>query len=344
VDIFNHTVVDHLANKPGIVALGITDFLPATGASRGSSYTIGDLPAERWHLQFASLSTTYGDYFQAMRIPLLDGRLFTMDDRANTPLVVIVNQSMAKDSWPGERAIGKRIHVGNPKKGYPWATVVGVVADTTIGSRDEPGSDQWYAPAQQSPVLFGAAASGALSNAAGGYITLRSTLAPEQMTKVLRTTVAEIDPLLPLQQVQTMDDVISTSEAPRRFNTDLITAFAAGALLLAITGIYAVVAFSVSLRTQEIAIRIALGAQRGAVAQLVIISGAKLALLGCGLGLLGSFAISRMVNSFLFNVSPTDPLVCVAAALTMMLMAHVASALPAARAAAADPIAALRTV
>ena len=126
-----------------------------------------------------------------------------------------------------------------------------------------------------------------------------------------------------------MNDVISNVEAPRRFNTDLITAFAAGALLLAITGIYAVVAFSVSLRTQEIAIRMALGAQRTGIARLVLISGAKLALLGCGLGVLGSLAISRLVSSFLFNVSATDPLVYIAAVLTMML--HGASRIGASR-------------
>jgi ABC-type antimicrobial peptide transport system permease subunit len=164
------------------------------------------------------------------------------------------------------------------------------------------------------------------------------------MTQLLRLSIAEIDPLLALQQVQPMDDVISNVEAPRRFNTDLITAFATGALLLAITGIYAVVAFSVSLRTQEIAIRMALGAQRTGIARLVLISGAKLALLGCGLGLVGSLAISRLVSSFLFNVSATDPLVYIAAALTMMLMALLASALPATRAASADPIAALRSI
>jgi hypothetical protein len=279
-----------------------------------------------------------------MGIPLLDGRYFTLDDHSDAPLVVIVNQSMAKHSWPGQRAIGKRMHVGNPHKGLPWATVVGVVADTKIGSRDEPSSDQWYFPARQPAVLYGSASTGKLTGPAGGYITLRSALPPEQMTQTLRSTVAEIDPLLALQQVQSMNDVISNVEAPRRFNTDLITAFATGALLLAITGIYAVVAFSVSLRTQEIAIRMALGAQRIGIARLVLVSAAKLAFLGCGLGLLGSFAISRLVTSFLFNVSATDPFVYIAAVLTMMLMALLASTLPATRAASVDPIEALRSI
>jgi putative ABC transport system permease protein len=344
VDSFSHAVVDRLSIKPAIVAVGITNFVPASGLYAAAAYTIEGAPEDSWKLQFSMFSITYGDYFRAIGIPLLDGRYFILDDRSNAPLVVIVNQSMAKHSWPGQRAIGKRMHVGNPHKGLPWATVVGVVADTTIGSRDEPGSDQWYFPAQQPAILYGSAYAGKLTAPSDGYITLRSALPPEQMIQTLRSAVAEIDPLLALQQVQPMNDVISNVEAPRRFNTDLITAFAVGALLLAITGIYAVVAFSVSLRTQEIAIRMALGAQRIGIARLVLISGAKLTLLGCGLGLLGSLAVSRLVKSFLFNVSATDPLVYIAAALTMMLMALLASVLPATRAASVDPIDALRSI
>jgi ABC-type antimicrobial peptide transport system permease subunit len=220
--------------------------------------------------------------------------------------------------------------------------VVGIVANTKLGALDEPDSDQWYAPAEQSGVLFGQDASGNLTRADGGFIVLRSALPPEQMTQTLSATVAGIDPVLALQHVQPMSDAISDVEAPRRFNTDLITAFAIGALLLAVTGIYAVVAFSVSLRTQEIAIRMALGAQRSRIARMVLVAGAKMALIGCVLGVIGSLAVSRLIGSFLFNVSATDPLIYMAAALTMMLMTLVASALPARRAASADPLDALR--
>jgi putative ABC transport system permease protein len=164
------------------------------------------------------------------------------------------------------------------------------------------------------------------------------------MIQTLRSAVGEIDPLLALQQVQTMDDVVANIEAPRRFNTDLITSFAAGALVLAIVGIYAVVTFSVSLRTQEIAIRMALGAQRTSIVRLVLISGGRLALVGCGLGVLGSLAVSRLVNSFLFGVSATDPLIYIAAVLIMLLMTLLASAIPATRAASANPVVALRSI
>ena len=139
-----------------------------------------------------------------------------------------------------------------------------------------------------------------------------------------------------------MNDMIANVEAPRRFNTDLITTFAAGALLLAITGIYAVVAFSVSLRRQEIAIRMALGAQRSNIAKLVLNGAVKLALLGCVLGVLGSLAAARLVSSFLFEVSATDPVIYVAGVAIMMVLALVASALPARRAASGDPIEALK--
>jgi len=141
-----------------------------------------------------------------------------------------------------------------------------------------------------------------------------------------------------------MTDIVSESETPRRFNTGIISAFALGALALAITGIYAVVAFSVSLRAQEIAIRMALGAERQNIARLVLVSAAKIAVFGCGVGVLASFAVSQLVSSFLFGVTATDPIIYAASVLTMLLVALLASALPAMRAASADPIQALRSV
>ena len=341
-DSFDRAVVDRLSSKPGITAVGLTDILPASDQSAQATYTIEDEPVDRWKLKFAAFALTYGDYFRAMQIRLIDGRYFTIDDRLDSPPVIIVNQTMAKHCWPGQRPIGKRMHVGNPKKGLPWATVVGVVADTKIGSRDQPSTDQWYAPMQQ-PDILGLAPGGKLAGAAGGYIALRSALEPEQMTQTLRSAVAEIDPLLPLEHVQAMDDVISNVEAPRRFNTDLIMVFAAGALLLATTGIYGVLAFSVSIRRREIAVRMALGAQRGNIALLILRSGVKFALLGCGLGVLGSLAVSRLLRSSLFEVSATDPLIYLTCVLIMTSMVLLASMLPATRAASEDPLDVLRS-
>ncbi len=124
-ELFHHAVVERLEGKPQIAAAGLTNSLPASGFTGQAAYTIEGVPVANWKLTFASFGTVSGDYFRAMGISLLEGRYFTRDDRANTPLVIIVNASMAKHCWPGQRVIGKRMHVGNPRKGYPWATVVG---------------------------------------------------------------------------------------------------------------------------------------------------------------------------------------------------------------------------
>lgn len=201
-NVFNHELIERLRSKPGILAAGIAGALPASGSYPKAAYTIEGEPAGSWKLKFAMFATVYGDYFRALQIPLIDGRYFNQDDRSSSGLVVIVNQSMAAHSWPGQRAVGKRMHVGNPREGYPWATVVGVVADTKMGSRDEPSEDQWYLPAEQPATLFASDFTEKLTDTAGGYITIRSAEPPQGMTQTLRSTVAEVDPLLALQQVQ----------------------------------------------------------------------------------------------------------------------------------------------
>ena len=344
---FVHELIARLAAKPGVTAVGETSSLPGSGSWAGSGYTVEGEPLAAWKLKFAMFSIIDGHYFEAMHIRLLGGRTFNDGDRADTLPVVIVNQAMAEHCWPGQRAIGKRAHVGNPKKHMPWATVVGVVADTKVGARDEPDNIQWYFPSSQPTTLSspanGSPANDSLARQAGGTIVFRSQLPPEQMVQTLRATVAGLDPMLPLDPVQPMTDVVANSEAPRQFNTDLISAFAMGALLLAVTGIYIVMSFSVSLRTQEIAIRMALGAQRAEITRLILVSGAKLTLLGCGLGVFGSLAASRMVSSFLFDVSATDPQIYIASVGVMVIIALLASALPAMRAASVDPVTALRS-
>jgi predicted permease len=342
VGAFNRAVIDELSSKPGVIAVAISNAVAASDVSPRSAFTVEGVSADHWKLKFAAFTSVYGDYFGTMGIPLLEGRTFTMHDDSNAPLVVIVNQSMARDCWPGRSAIGKRMHVGNPRKELPWAAVIGVVADTKM-PRDVPSIDQWYTPVDQPATLYGSGAPGNLSGPPSGYITMRSALDPQYMIQTLRSTISEIDPLLALQEVRPVTDAVSAIEAPRHFNTDLITAFAVAALLLAITGIYAVMAFSVSQRTQEIAIRMTLGAQRAGIAKLVLVSGARLTLLGCGLGVLGSLALSRLVSSFLFGTSATDPLIYILCVLIMMIMALLASTLPASRAASGNPMDVLRS-
>jgi ABC-type antimicrobial peptide transport system permease subunit len=162
------------------------------------------------------------------------------------------------------------------------------------------------------------------------------------MENALRATVRSIDPLLPLTQVQTMEQAVSDSEAPRRFNTVLISSFALAAVLLAVLGIYSIIAFSVASRVQEMAIRMALGSQRAAIVRLILESGAKLAAVGCVLGLGGALAASGLLRSLLFGVSPFDPMVLTLAVIGVLLLAITASALPALRAASINPMQALR--
>jgi predicted lysophospholipase L1 biosynthesis ABC-type transport system permease subunit len=200
-----------------------------------------------------------------------------------------------------------------------------------------------YLPLRQPASFYGNDYQEKLASPAGGFIVLRSMLPPAQMAETLRSAVAQIDPHLALERVEPMTAMMAGVEAPRRFNTDLISAFALGALLLAITGIYAVVAFSVSMRAQEIAIRLALGAGRGNIARLVLLSGAKLGMAGCLLGVAASLAASRLVKTFLFGVSATQPSVYLAGAGLLLVFVLLASALPAMRAAGSDPVEALRS-
>ena len=340
---FRREVNDRIQNKPGIVAAGMADVLPANEGAPMADYTVEGVQMGNWKMKFAPFIVTDGESLQAMGIPLREGRYFTREDKAGAALVMMVNESMAKHLWPGQDAVGKRIHLGNPNGGLPWATVVGVVGDTRR-SRDETAGDMLYMPAAQPASLNGTDAPDKLANAQNGYIVLRSAMQPQDMEQTLRATVAEVDPMLALKDVRPMTDALANTEAPRRFNTGLIGSFAIGALLLAVSGIYAVVAFSVTLRVQEIAIRMALGAERGKIAAMVLASGLKLALLGCGLGMLGSIALSRIVRSYLFDVSATDPLLYALSAAVMLLLTMAASAMPAARAAATEPIGALRAV
>ena len=341
---FNRLVIERLSGRPGITAAGIGSTLPASGLIGGAGYTIEGEPENQWKLKFAMFAVIDGDYFKALGIPLIEGRTFAADDRYDTQQVIMVNESMAKHRWPGQLAIGKRMHLGNPNSKLPWATVVGIVGDTKGGARDQPAEDEVYVPLRQPASLYGSDHREKLASAAGGFIVLRSVFPPEQMAETLRSTMAQIDPHLALERIEPMTAVIANVEAPRRFNTDLISAFALGALLLAITGIYAVVAFSVSMRTQEIAIRLALGAQRAKIVYLVLISGAKLGVAGCALGVVGSFATSSLVKSFLFGVSATEPLIYVTGVAIILSLVLMASALPAARSASSDPVESLRAI
>ncbi len=214
--------------------------------------------------------------------------------------------------------------------------------DVKLGSPDGGTAEQFYQPVTQQAVSEGAFASAGELTGTYGYIVLHTDTPPEQLENSLRAAVRSIDPQLPLTEMQTMEHVISDSEAPRLFNTVLISAFAMIALLLAVLGIYSVIAFSIALREQEMAIRMALGCQRKGILHLVLVSAAKLGAIGCLLGLLATTAVSHLLRSFLFGVSPFDPLVLMLSAVAMLSFALAASALPATRATKIDPMIALR--
>src|SRR6202453_5146806 len=213
-------------------------------------------------MNLATVSQVVSNFFPAMGIHLLRGRFFSDADRAGTQLVLIVNRKLAQHYWPNQDPIGKRIRIGTPERPTPWMTIVGEVADVILSSPAVPTKEQFLGPVDQAEEEIGSLASAGDLNGNGGYIVLRSTLPPESMESALRSTVRAIDPQLPLTQVQTMEQAVSDSEAPRRFNTVLITGFALAAVLLAVLGIYSVIAFSVASRVQEMAIRMALGSQR----------------------------------------------------------------------------------
>jgi|HubBroStandDraft_6_1064221.scaffolds.fasta_scaffold00180_31 putative ABC transport system permease protein len=343
LDGFNDEFLRRVRQLPGVKSVGLTSFLPATGSNSNSAFTAeGYVPPKGANINLATTVVVQGDYLQAMGIPLLAGRFFSQDDTANAQLVGIVNHKLAQHYWPGSDPIGKRLRVGTQEMQTPWITIVGEVADVKENSPDLPDKEQIYQPLRQVEKAIGSLASPTDLFGNGGYIAVRTAMPPEQMANVLRATVSSIDSQLPLDQVQSMERAVSGSEAPRRFNTALISAFAIAAVLLAALGIYSVIAFSAALRAQEMAIRIALGSQRSGILRLVFTSAAKLAIAGCVLGLLGAATASHLLNSFLFGVSPFDPLVLTLAAVFVLMLALVASLLPAQRAASINPMKALR--
>jgi len=342
IDTFNSTLLQQLRQLPGVQAVGLTSTIPTTGDGIEAFVVDGYVDPRGPDQTAASPSQVIGDYFKAIGTPLIRGRYFTESDNANSQLVIIVNHEFGEHYWPHQDPIGKRMRVGTVKSGTSWMTVVGEVADAKLTSPDADASEQFYQPVAQLEKDAGTTAQPTDLNGNNGYIVLRSALPPEQMENALRATVRSIDAQLPLTQVQTMEQVVSQSEAPRRFNTIIISSFALAAVLLAVLGIYSVIAFSVASRVQEMAIRMALGSQRSHIMRLILISGLKLAAIGCVLGLAGAAVASSVLRSFLFHVSPFDPMVMILTAIAVFLLALAASAMPARRAASVDPIQALR--
>jgi putative ABC transport system permease protein len=344
VDSFHELLLRRLRDLPGVKSAALVSNLPIAEPNSDRFFVAEGYQAPRGST-YSDEAQAYvmGGYLQVMEIPLLRGRYLTYDDTPNAPLVVVVSRTLAERYWPGQNPIGKRIKWGiDPRSSLPWMTIVGEVADTKQGPLDSKNWNQVYQPLVQFPRSWGDAAEKLGVHGQDMRIAVRTAGNPKAIESSVRRAVWSLDPRLAISHMQSMEQAISQSEAPRRFNTAVLTGFALAAVILAALGIYGVVAFWVASRTQEIAVRMALGAQRSEIVQMVLEAGAKLAIAGSMVGLAGSAVLTRLLRSLLFEVSPFDLTVFALAAISILFLALVSSFLPAYRASKVDPILALR--
>ena len=345
VDAFNASLLAKLQQSPGVLHVGVTTSLPVSGNGNNWNAFFPEgyvAPKGEGMIQAWAARVVAGDYFSAAGIPIVRGRGFNASDGPNTPLVVVVNRKLAEHYWPGQDPIGKRIHLGLPDTPVPWMTVVGEIGDIKETSADAATKNQFYTLSSQVKASSGKFADPHEIDGEFGVVVVRSQQTPEQMTNTLRGVVRSLDPQLPLTNVQSMDEIVQEGQAAHRFNTVLVSSFAIAALLLALLGAYSVIAFSASLRTHEMAIRLALGGQRLAVAKLVLATSARMALMGCGLGFIASLFATRLLRSMLYEVNALDPAVMVASTISILLLVLAVSLIPARRAACVDPMQSLR--
>ena len=329
---FMQQLETNLKAAPEVSSVGFVTRLPLMSALNnvttflaieGRQVPIGERP----EIDFRRAST---GYFQAMGIPLLSGRLVTEQDVTNNTHSVLINETMAKRFWPGEDPVGKRISTAVATgQQTAWQTVVGVVGNVRhLGLDVEPRPEIYY-HANSSPAF-------------GPVVVIRTTSDPERLISIARAKVRELDRDVPISNVNTMEQLVAQSMAQRRFGMFLLGAFAMLALLLAAIGIYGVVSYSVTQRTQEIGVRMALGANAADVLKMVLRSGMSLALIGVALGIAGSFGLTRLMNRLLFEVTPTDVTTFALVSAVLIAVAFLACYLPARRAMKVDPLEALR--
>ncbi|HWF88856.1 MAG TPA: ABC transporter permease [Pyrinomonadaceae bacterium] len=330
---FFEQLFDRLEARAGIESVGAINLLPFGGGGGDRSFSIEDQPVPEGHARpDEQVRFITPGYFHTMQIPLLSGREFTRRDLPDTPPVAIVNNAFARKFWADGNAIGKRISfsANNPK----WYEIVGIAGNVKHRGLDVAESPELYIPAFQ--PLF------ADGNVPALYVAVRTVNDPLAAATAMRSEVAAIDRDQPVSSLLTMEQRISDSVAPRRFNMFILGLFAALALVLAAIGIYGIMAFSVVQRTHEIGVRMALGANQSDVLKLVLRNGFMLALIGIVVGLLAAFAATRVLASLLYDVSATDPLIFVIDAVLLAVAALFACYIPARRATKVDPLVALR--
>jgi putative ABC transport system permease protein len=311
-----------LQGLPGVETVGAVNNLPLSNSEDLRMFAVDGYPNQKTQLAEAFWVTP--NYFRAMRIPLIAGRLFTADEKPGAQ-TIIINQSFARKYFAGRNPIGGRV---SRQDDYTrWATVVGVIGDVRHTSLEEPAKPQIY----HSEMAFG-----------GGYIAVRSSLPAKPLAATIRTILHSLDPNLAAGDIRTMGELESVASAQRRFQTSLLTIFAAIALFLALVGLYGLMAYSVSRRTREVGIRMALGAQRSDVLALVLKRAVLLLVLGLVSGLVASWFATRAIQAFLFGVGRHDPITILSVCALLAVSGLIAALIPARRAASIDPVQALR--
>ncbi len=323
-DSFIGDALHRARSVPGITAAGISDVLPLDG-DRGWQVSGEGQVYDRDHHPEAFIRVVTDGYFEALGIALKSGREFTESDRASSEPVVMVNETLARTLWPGRDAVGQMMTQDGGRK------VVGVVADVHHGGPESLGGSEMYLPMRQT------------GDYAAMRLVVRTALPPDSLAAGIRTALRPIDPNLPVAEFQTLQGLVDKVESPRRFLVILLSGFAGFALLLASLGIYALISYSVNQRTKEIGIRMALGANSGLVLRGVLAGTLRLALAGVALGTLGSFALSKWIQSLLFGTTGTNPAVFSGVGLLLCAVALVAAYGPARRASRIEPLQALRT-
>jgi putative ABC transport system permease protein len=321
-------IIDKTRALPGVEAAGVVSVLPFSANYDNCGFFIEEKPlANPTQAPGARRYVISPDYLHAMGIPLLRGRPFNEHDDANAPLVALISKTAAERNWPNEDPIGKRIRLGGPDD--PLRTIVGIVNDVRQQGLDERPGNQAYVPCAQ---VFGF----------GMTLVVRTSVDPASLTSAVRREVRAVDASQPVSDVVMMRQLISSSVAQRRFMLLLMGVFAAVALFMAAIGIYGVISYSVAQRKQEFGIRMALGAQRHEVFQLVLGQGFRLMLVGLVFGVAGAFALTRVLEHLLFQTTTKDPVTFALVTVTLCAAATVACWLPAQRAVKMNPMAALR--
>ena len=326
---FFRQLLARVSALPGVDAAAGTTNVPLKGGGWGRSLTVEGFPVlSVGQAPMIQHTVTTPGYFQSMGIPVVAGRDFNEWDVKDAEKVTIIDERLAREYWPNESPVGKRIRFGPPEDNEPWHKVIGVVGVVRHQRLDADTRKSVYLPHLQVP--------------ANGLALVVRAKNPTSLAGALRGQVREMDPDLPVNELMLMEEVVSQSIWQSRLYAILFSVFAGVAVLLAAIGIYGVMSYTVTQRTQEIGIRMALGAQMKDVLQLIVKSGLALSLIGVALGVAGAFALTRLLQTLLFGVTPTDAFTFVAVSLILLFVALLACYIPARRATKVDPLVALR--